>query len=261
VSTVGQRGAEATFYGVGVGPGDPELLTVKAVKILSASPVVAVPVSDEPSGASLALSIVKEAVDISGKEVLEIMLPMTRDAARLREARARAVESVATRLRAGRDVAFVTLGDPMLYSTFSYLAPVMREALPGVRIRAVPGITSFSAAASSALVPLASSGERLIVVPAAYDMGAVKDALSSGSTVVLMKVNRVMDEVIGLITGLGLEERCLFVSRSGWPDEYMTADIRAMKGAAPDYLSMIIVSGAAAGGGERAQGGGQRGGG
>src|SRR4030067_1997224 len=129
------------LYGIGVGPGDPELLTLKAVRVLGEADVVAIPKSKEESD-SIALSIVKGAVDLSKKETVELVFPMTKDKEVLRKAREEAAVAIADRLKAGKNVACITLGDPMFYSTFSYLIPLVKERLPEVHIEIIPGISS-----------------------------------------------------------------------------------------------------------------------
>lgn len=234
------------FYGVGVGPGDPDLMTIKALKVLKGSAVLAVPRSADssPEGLSQALSIVKKAVDLEGKEILELLFPMTKDRDVLREARKAAALAIAERLKRGQDVCFITLGDPMLYSTFSYLMPFIREALPGADIKAVPGVTSFSAASSAAVLPLAESDEKVIIIPAAYDIGEVRkaiDRLSGAGTIVLMKVNRVMDALIAMLSEARLADKALFVSRAGWPGEEIVTGIKSLKGRKLDYFSIVII--------------------
>lgn len=228
------------FYGVGVGPGDPELITVKAVNVLKSSAVIAVPRSSD-KGTSRALDIIKGMLDFGGKEILELPLPMTKDRAALDASRRQAASLVAERLGQGQDVAFITLGDPLIFSTFSYLVPFVRELAPRSNIKAVPGVTSFSAAASLHLVPLAETDERVIIVPAAYELEKVREALASADTVVLMKVNRAIDGIIDLLSGAGLIEKAFFVSRAGWPEEEIVTDLMTIKGTKPDYFSMIII--------------------
>ncbi len=232
-----------TLYGVGVGPGDPELLTLKAVRVLDSADVIAMPRSAESgSGESVALSIVEGAVSLEGKELLEVPMTMTRDPARLAESRASAAQLIAARLGPGRTVAFVTLGDPMLYSTFTYLVPLVQAMAPGVRIASVAGVTSVSAVASAACTPLAESNERVVIIPAAYDIGEIERALDAYDTVVLMKVNRKIDEIVDLIEARGLAENTVFTSRVGMPgSETVTSDIGRLKGTKVDYFSTIIV--------------------
>ena len=228
------------FYGVGVGPGDPELMTLKAVNVLKASPVIAVPRSSD-KGSSRALEIIRGTVGLEGKEILELPFPMTKDKAVLESSRRQAASLVAERLSQGKNVAFITLGDPLVFSTFSYLVPFVRELSPGCAIRAVPGVTSFSAAASLLALPLAETDERVLIVPAAYELEKVKQALSAAETIVLMKVNKAIDAITDLIVDSGLIEKAFFVSRAGWPEEEVVTDLRTLKGTKPDYFSMIII--------------------
>lgn len=232
-----------TFYGVGVGPGDPELLTVKAVNVLRVADVIAVPRSSDSSadGLSQALQIAKRAVDLEGKDILELLFPMTKDADVLASARREAAAKVATELDSGRSVAFITLGDPMLYSTFSYLVPFVAELSPGAPVRVVPGITSFGAAASTIGAPLAEADEKVMIVPAAYDLGEVKGLLDSADTLVFMKVNRIFDRLLDLLVSKGLERKAFLVSRAGWPEERVVTDIKKLRGVKLDYFSTLIV--------------------
>src|SRR4030067_3429473 len=128
------------LYGIGVGPGDPELLPLKAVRVLGEADVVAIPKSKEESD-SIALSIVKGSVDLSKKETLELMFPMTKDKEVLRKSREEAAAAICERLLSGKNVACITIGDPMFYSTFSYLLPLVKERIPEISIDIVPGIS------------------------------------------------------------------------------------------------------------------------
>lgn len=232
-----------TFYGVGVGPGDPELLTVKAINVLRGADVIAVPRSSDSSadGLSQALRIAKRAVDLEGKDILELLFPMTKDGSTLESARKEAAAKVATELDSGRSVAFITLGDPMLYSTFSYLVPFVTELSPGASVRVVPGITSFGAAASAVGAPLAEADEKVMIVPAAYDLGEVSGLLDSADTLVFMKVNRIFDRLLDLLVSKGLERKAFLVSRAGWPEERVVTDIKKLRGVKLDYFSTLIV--------------------
>ena len=231
-----------TFYGVGVGPGDPELLTLKAISVLKAAHAVIVPKSkDTASCGSQALGIAAKAVDLSDKEIVEMAFPMTKDRDELFSARKEAASRITGMLRAGRDVAFITLGDPVLYSTFGCLIPFVKELLPEVRIRVVPGITSFSAAASAVNKPIAESDEKVAIIPAAYGLAGLEEALRAFDTVIIMKVNKVMDEVICVLKRLGLDGRAFLVSRASLPGEEVVTDIKSLEGARPDYFSTLIV--------------------
>ncbi len=232
-----------TLYGVGVGPGDPELMTVKSIKVLEAVSVVAVPSSTEPDVniKSRALQIVRGALSFADKEVLALHMPMTKDMALARASRAKAAGAVIERLEAGSDVAFITVGDPSLYSTFGYIAPLVRAALPDVRISIVPGVSSISAAAASTENPIAEAGEKVMIVPASYSIDELRGWLKSFDTVVLMKVNKRMDELVELLEDTGLSSSATFASMVGWPDEEVVSDISSLKGKEPDYFSMVII--------------------
>lgn len=229
------------FYGIGVGPGDPELLTLKAFKVLSASETIAVPrASSDGDGTSQALQIVKKALDVNGKDILELHFPMTKDRDVLISSRREAALMIAGKLKT-TDVAFITLGDPMLYSTFSYLVPFLKEAVPDLRVKVIPGITSFCAASSALALPLAESDEKVIIIPAAYDLESVKEAVAVADTVVLMKVNRSFDRILELLISLGISEKAFLITRAGWPGEEVVTDIKTLKGRKLDYFSTLIV--------------------
>ncbi len=229
-----------TFYGVGVGPGDPELITLKAIKVIGSAGVLAIPKSESGSE-SQALAIVRKAMPLDGKETLELSFPMTKDADALTSSRRQAASLIADRLISGQDVAFITLGDPLLYSTFSYLMPFVKELAPSSEIRSVPGITSFSAAASLIPAALAETDSRVIIIPAAYDLEKVKEAFSYADTIVMLKVNRNIDRLLDLIKEAGLSKGAFFVSRAGWPGQEIVTDIESLRGSRPDYFSMLIV--------------------
>lgn len=228
------------LYGIGVGPGDPELLTLKAVRVLRETDVIAIPKSKEESD-SIALSIVKGAVDLAKKEILELMFPMTKDKEVLRKAREEAAVAICDRLKAGKDVACITLGDPMFYSTFSYLIPLVGERLPEIKIEIVPGISSVMASAAVTVTPLTEADERLAVIPATYESDKIRHILETFDTVVLMKVNRVFDKVIGLLEELGLKENAVFIERCGGENQRVVSNLDSLKGEKLDYLSMVIV--------------------
>lgn len=232
----------AVFYGVGVGPGDPELLTLKALRVLKESPVLAVPRSAAGADSlSQALTIVKGALDVTGKEILELAFPMTRDRETLHAARETASNEIVKRLSVGRGVAFITLGDPMFYSTFSYVMAMVRKAMPSVEIKVVPGINSFSAAASLARTAIAEADESVAIIPATYNKDGLMDVLKNFDTVIIMKVNRTFAALIDTLTSAGLVECAFLVSRAGWKDEAIVTDIRGMLGLKLDYFTTVIV--------------------
>jgi len=230
----------ARVYAVGVGPGDPELLTRKAERILREAPVICAPAATA-GDSSHALSIVEPLLDRSRQEVIIRVFPMRKDQEGLDEFWEEAAATVISRIREGKDVAFITIGDPFLYSTFLYLYRIFRDRYPDIPIEAVPGVSSITAAAVAAGVPLAAASERIAVLPATFEEEKLRRTLLDFDTVVLMKVNRVFDRVFALLTELGLEGKGVFVSRAGTREEEVVHDLASLVGKKLDYLSLLIV--------------------
>jgi precorrin-2/cobalt-factor-2 C20-methyltransferase len=230
----------ATIYAVGVGPGDPDLLTRKAERILRSADVILAPVS-VPSEASVALATIREFLDESRQEVIVHQFPMTQDLARLLPAWQQAAALIAVRAEAGRDVAFVTIGDPLMYSTFIYLLRILREICPHIPIEIVPGISSVNASAALAGVPLAEADEKMAVIPATAGMDKIAEALTRFETVVLLKVKPVFGDILELIRQMGRERSTVFVERAGSDRQKVLTDFAEIATHAPDYLSLMII--------------------
>ncbi|NOZ58264.1 MAG: precorrin-2 C(20)-methyltransferase [Euryarchaeota archaeon] len=226
------------LYGVGVGPGDPELLTLKARRVLESVDVLCAPDSGR---AGKALEIVRRAVKREFR-LLRPRFPMTRRREVLERAWREASEAIYAELERGEDVAFVTLGDPTFYSTFAYVMQRLRAAHPEVEVEIVPGVTSLSACAASLGEPLVSGGERLAVVPAAYGLERLEQLAENFDTIVLMKVSRSFDAIAERIERLGLSERAVFAARCG-SDAFFSSDLASLRRKEVDYLSMILIRG------------------
>lgn len=230
----------ATVYAVGVGPGDPELLTRKAERILRQADVVLAPVSN-PGEASVALETVRDFLDEGRQEIIIHQFPMTSDRSRLLPAWQEAAALIAERVSAGKDVAFITIGDPLLYSTFIYLLRIFRESYPQVAIEIIPGISSINTAAAVACVPLAEADERIAIIPATAGMEKVIAALATYDTVVLLKVKPLFGEILETLRQMGREGGTLFVERVGSSRQKVLTDFAEITGHTPDYLSLMIV--------------------
>lgn len=226
------------LYGLGVGPGDPELITIKAWKILTAVPVVAVPVAKQ-DGASLAQEVVQGYLRAE-QQLLPLWLPMTRDKELLARCHAEGAAKLAGVLKEGRDVAFVTLGDVGLYSTFTYLAQAVADLLPEVEIMAVPGITSFAAAAARLNLPLASGDEPLAVVPLPVDTATLRRFLELFPNLVFYKVAGNYRDLVRVLEEEGLAAQAVLASRLGLPGEKIRQGLSVAE-EDHDYLSLIIV--------------------
>jgi precorrin-2/cobalt-factor-2 C20-methyltransferase len=230
----------ATVYAVGVGPGDPELLTRKAERVLRQADVILAPVSN-PSEASVALETVREFIDEARQEIIIHQFPMTSDRSRLLPAWQEAAALIAKRVLAGKDVAFVTIGDPLLYSTFIYLLRIFRESYPQIAIEIVPGISSINTSAAVACVPLAEADERIAIIPATSGMEKVIEALATYDTVVLLKVKPLFGEILEALRQMGRERCTLFVERVGTARQKVLTDFAEISCHVPDYLSLMIV--------------------
>lgn len=229
------------LYGVGVGPGDPELLTLKAVRVIREADCVAVP--DSGSGRRMARGIVSQWLD--GQEVIDCATPMTSDAAVLGRAHDAIAARLASRLDEGRDVAMVVLGDVCVYSTFFYVCDRLRPR--GYEVELVPGVTSFSAAAARLCQPLCEGSESLLVTPASADgLGGRLDAARGlAENLVLMKPPRDLAALEGSLEGRGLLEGASLVSDLGLPTERVVPRLADLEGPT-GYLSLVLVRGAAA---------------
>jgi len=230
----------AKVYAVGVGPGDPELLTRKAERILRQADVVLAPVSN-PAEASVALETVREFLDARRQEIIIRQFPMTSDKSRLIPAWQEAAALMAERVSAGKSVAFITIGDPLLYSTFIYLLRIFRESYPQIDIEIVPGISSINTCAAVAGVPLAEADERVAIIPATAGMDKVLQALAAYDTVVLLKVKPLFGEILEVLRQMGRERSTLFVERVGSPRQKVLTDLAEMATYTPDYLSLMII--------------------
>ena len=231
-----------TLYGVGVGPGAPDLLTLRARDVLRRVPVLALPRSSD-HGASMAWQIARPVVgDVTGQERLFLTFPMSRDPARLVPAWDRALTAIGERLAQGKDVAFATEGDPSLYSTFIYLARQAPERWPGVTIEIVPGVSSVTAVPAVTGVPLADGQERIAIVPAAYGITDLPGLLRQFDTVVLMKIGPEMGRIIAALEKHGLLDRAVYVAKATMREERVVRDLRLVEGERGDCFAMCVVT-------------------
>ena len=230
----------ASVYAVGVGPGDPELVTRKAERILRSVDVILAPVSN-PSEASVALGTIREFIDESRQEIVVHQFPMTSDRSRLVPAWQEAAALIAAHAEAGRSVAFITIGDPLFYSTFIYLLRILREQWPQLPIDIIPGISSINAAAAEAALPLVEGDEKMVVIPATAGIEQIITALAHYETVVLLKVKPVFSEIIALLRATGREQSTVFVERVGSPRQKVLTDFNEIAAYSPDYLSLMII--------------------
>jgi precorrin-2/cobalt-factor-2 C20-methyltransferase len=228
------------LYGVGVGPGDPELITMKAHRILSTVPVVFVPLKDSGSE-SLALSIIDSHIDNSRQEIVRVVMPMLSDSDELASYWEAAADSVWQHLSKGDDCAFVNVGDPLLYGTFVHLLRTMRRKHSEVEVEVVPGICSPTAAAARALVPLASEDDRIAIIGPDHDDDFVRLTLRNFDTVVFIKIRGKFARLLDLLDEMDLVDKSVYVRRCTTDQERIITDIRTLRGEKLDYFSLLLV--------------------
>lgn len=222
----------AKLYGVGVGSGDPELLTLKAVRLIHESDVIAVP--SETAEDAVAYRIVKKVIpEIAEKEILGIKMPMIKDKKELKTMHEQAARRIIDKLDAGKQVTFLTLGDPTIYSTFAYIQDIVKKE--GYETELVNGIASFLSASARINRRLVLRDEELHIIPATY---GIHEALALKGTKVFMKAGKRMREVKELIVGSG--QKAYFIENCGMENERIIEDVTQMPDCA-GYYSLLIV--------------------
>lgn len=227
-----------TLYGIGVGPGDPDLITLKAVKVLGQVDIVFAAASTK-NHHSLAMDIARPHVPESTPVEL-LRFPMTRDKSETRRAWTANARRIVGELEAGRDAAFLTLGDSLTYSTFGYLMAFVKARAPHFRVLPVPGITSYQAAAARVAQPLVEAEESLLVIPGVCSAEKLEKLLACADNAVILKAYRNLQEIRETLSRLDLAGSSVFVSRVGLPGELVHENLDD----APDdphYFSLILV--------------------
>ncbi|MCK4847307.1 MAG: precorrin-2 C(20)-methyltransferase [Deltaproteobacteria bacterium] len=234
------------FYGIGVGPGDPELITVKGLNALKRADVIFAPKATI-KGESLAREIVEglfaDKKDEEKKEFIELEFPMTKDEEELKNRYATSARLILDAMKADKVVAYLTIGDPLLYSTYIYLLDALKELAPKVVVETIPGIAAYSALAASLNYSLVEKDARIAICPVPKKMTELREVIESNDTTVIMKVAKKLPEVVGLLADMGLTDSAIFGSRVGQKNEKLV-DGRAEPfefSEKEGYLSTIIV--------------------
>jgi len=237
---------QGTFYVVGVGPGDPQLMTLKAANILEKCGVWFVPSAFE-NGGSMALKIASGAVESEGKTILSHRFPMKqvhRDKSPDPEVQAawqQAAATITKCLEDGQDVVFPTLGDPAIYSTGFYVCETLQNNGAKFHIEIVPGVSAIGATSAVAEMPLCLGDERLVVIPATFENDTIRELLALSDSIVFMKVHKVMARLVGLLEELGLVDNAVLVERCSLPDQKIWTNIRDAVGEEIHYFSTMVV--------------------
>ena len=218
-------------YGVGVGPGDPELMTLKAVRLLRENDVIAVPGANARESVAYRIAV-QNVPELAHKTLVPLELPMCRDTAALRTEHRRCADTIEAYLEQGKNVVYITLGDPTIYCTFSYIQHILET--DGYTVELVSGVTSFCAAAARANRPLAEGDEQLHILPAVH-MSA--EDLAYPGNYVLMKSASRMKTVKALLHRSG--KTVCAVRNCGMPDEQFYRDLAEI----PDdagYFTLLL---------------------
>ena len=226
--------AQGTLFGVGVGPGDPQLLTLKACEVIRTADVLAYPVNGD--GHSFARDTASGVIPAGAAE-LPIHVPMRVERAPAQNAYDAAASDIADHLGAGRDVAWLCVGDPLFYGSFMYLAARLGEAQT---IEVVPGVTSLSACAARTVTPLGGRNDILSVIPATLGEDDLKRALESADTAAIIKLGRHFSKVRDVLRALGLSNRATVLAHVSGQEERVSALENVTADDAP-YFSTILV--------------------
>ncbi len=198
------------LIGIGVGPGDPDLLTVKAVKAIQNADVIMCPASKEDRP-SIALSVVSPLIDKSkNQEIIRLIFPMTKDKDILEKTWKKNAQIMAEKVLSGKNVVYLTVGDPYLYSTWMYMHKDIQQNHPEIKISAIPGIVSIFTFASKVGVSIAEGADKVSIIPSCYDLTAVKEIAKNSETMVFLKDGRYFDQVIQLLKESGFPDDSVF---------------------------------------------------
>ena len=198
------------LIGIGVGPGDPDLLTVKAVKAIQNADIIICPASKEDRP-SIALSVVSPLLDKSkNQEIVKLIFPMTKDKGVLEETWKKNAKKMAEKVLLGKNVVYITIGDPYLYSTWIYMHKDLSENYPKMKISVIPGIVSMFTFASKVGVSIAEGAEKVAIIPSCYDLSSVKEIAKNSETMVFLKDGRYFDQVIDVLKESGFSDDSIF---------------------------------------------------
>lgn len=237
---------KGTFYVVGVGPGDPELLTLKAMRILKKCPVWLTPTARK-DGPSTALDIINGAMATADKEIVYHHFPMKKvhrgqePDSEVKSAWRQAVGLIAAKLSKGHDVALPTLGDPAIYSTGCYVCEALLAHDVETRVEIVPGISSLGASAAAARLPLCLGDERLLVIPAIFDNDSIRTTIQDFDVVVFMKVHKSLPRLVPILEEMGVLDNAVLVERTSMAEQRVHRDIKAAMAEELHYFSTMIV--------------------
>ncbi|MFC6169953.1 cobalt-factor II C(20)-methyltransferase [Loigolactobacillus jiayinensis] len=226
----------AKFYGIGVGPGDPELLTVKATQRIKKLDVLYTPLAHH-GGISVAEKIAQPYLPTT-LEIKQRHFPMVKDLATKEKSWAAIAAEIVSDVQAGHDVGFLTLGDPSVYSTYSYILERVQDQ---IEVETIAGISSFSQIAASLSLPLMLDDELLTVVPATTDEATLKSALDLNDNLVIMKVATHWQMVYRLLADANLLEHAIVVANASMAQQAITPVSQLTAASKLPYFATMLV--------------------
>ncbi|MFL6525607.1 MAG: precorrin-2 C(20)-methyltransferase [Nitrososphaera sp.] len=232
------------LFCIGCGPGDPDLLTVRAAELIRGADMIFAPTARQGKD-SIALSVVEKYINKCTKTV-SLVFPMVKDKESLRDYWKRNADEIASAVRTGKKVVYLTVGDPALYSTWIYIQRELKNQHNDIEIEIVPGVTSMFAIAAKAGISLAEGDETVAIVPACYDMEKVKRTASACDTVIFLKDGRYFDSVINMLGEAGFPDNATVAIAQNVSDEgellemKKISELRGKKGPAEKYFSIMV---------------------
>lgn len=233
------------LFCVGCGPGDPELLTIRALNLITEADVIFVPTSklDKPS---IALSIVAKYIKKTTK-IINLVFPMVKDKDSLKDYWKKNTLEISQMVRSGKKTLYLTVGDPSLYSTWIYIHRELKKNHKDIEIEIIPGITSIFAFAAESKISLVEGNEHLSIVPACYDLNKVKNTVKASDTIVFLKDGRYFDNVIEMLSDSGFgEETQIAIAQDVSTKENILEikhlkDLKGKKQPSQKYFSIMVV--------------------
>jgi len=233
------------LFCVGCGPGDPELLTIRALNLIKEADVIFVPTSksDKPS---IALSIVAKYINKT-TNIINLVFPMIKDKDSLKDYWEKNTSEISQMVRTGKKTLYLTVGDPSLYSTWIYIHRELKKNHKDIQIEIIPGITSIFAFAAESKISLVEGNEHLSIVPACYDLNKVKNTVKSSDTIVFLKDGRYFDNVIEMLPDAGFgEESQIAIAQDVSTKENILEikhlkDLKGKKQPSQKYFSITVV--------------------
>lgn len=238
---------KGTFYVIGVGPGDPDLLTIKGKKLLEQCRIWFIPSAFKEEGKSIAYDIASAASSSAGKVILTHHFPMKKihrgngTAPEVREAWEQGAKIIMEHLDNGDDVVFPTLGDPTIYSTAFYICETLQEFGSPFPVKIVPGVPAIAATAAEAQLPLCLGDERLVVIPATFENNTIRKLLCQAEAAAFMKVGKAMKRLVPLLEELGLIDNAVLIERCSLENQRIWRDIRLAVDEELHYFSTLVV--------------------